>query len=164
MIARHLLEYGLDYSTATRHSGHGLVELPAKSRETARQISECFSNRGLHGEKIADVLFEYTIGYCRPEWQMVVACASRGLRTGLMDAFRNVFQLQEPVYLDPIWLVLSASPWLCVRMVWLSRAGKQKGQFNIVAICQPSGGDATCSTGHYHACVHGPHHHRPTHR
>jgi hypothetical protein len=80
-----------------------------------------------------------------------VACASRGLRTGLTDAFQNVSQLQGPVYSDPIWMVLSASPWLRVRMVWLSRARRQKDQFNIVAICQPIGGDATCSTFHHHA-------------
>ena len=49
-------------------------------------------------------------------------------------------------------MMLSASPWLCVRMVRLSRAGKQKDQCNIVAICQPIGGDATCSTFHHHAC------------
>ncbi|KAI4734025.1 hypothetical protein E4T50_15428 [Aureobasidium sp. EXF-12298] len=95
-------------------------------------------NPCLRSEEIADLVLEYATGPGRPGcWTEVVACASRGLRMGLTDAFRNAYQLQALVYSDLIWMVLSVSPWLGGRMVWLSRAGKQKDQFNIVAIVQP---------------------------
>ncbi|KAI4729760.1 hypothetical protein E4T49_02363 [Aureobasidium sp. EXF-10728] len=67
-IAMHLLECELGYSTATRHSGHGLVERPEQLNKSACRRVIGYLRRSLRPETTAGLILilEYAIGPVHP--------------------------------------------------------------------------------------------------